>query len=200
MIINIRGSSGSGKSTLVHNLLREFPSRPVYRQLGDWKKPKIVAYEVDIPGAAWPTYVIGRYETQCGGCDAMSYKGSHDDIEALVREFATKGNVIFEGLTISSTLTRWKGVDNDFPNRFIWAFMATPEDECLERILARNGGRMPKTDSRGLADYQRKYRGCVKHVTELGDEGRRVVELLSDEDGYKRFKGYLEYDPVEMRG
>lgn len=200
MIINIRGTSGSGKSTLVHNLLAEFPKKAIYRQLGDWKKAKIVAYEVTIPDAVWPTYVIGRYETQCGGCDAMSYKGSHNDIEALVREFAAQGNVVFEGLTISSTLTRWKKVDDDFPHRYIWMFMETPEEECLRRILSRNGGRMPKVDSRGLADYQRKYRGCAKHIPELSYEGRRVAEIHSDEEGYKRFKKYLDYDPVEMRG
>lgn len=199
MIINIRGTSGSGKSTLVHNLLMQYPSRVIQRQLGDWKKPKTVAHEIDFPDGQ-KTYAIGRYETQCGGCDAMSYKGSHDDIEALVREFAKFGNVVFEGLTISSTLTRWKKVDEDFPNRFVWAFMMTPEEECLQRILSRNGGKMPKIDAKGLADYQRKYRGCMMHIDQLNQEGRKVIQLFSDEDGYVKFKDWLSLDPYEMRG
>lgn len=206
MIINIRGTSGSGKSTLVHRYLEHRPSMLIERQLDSWKKPKTVAYMVNprthmeiedaklkglyLPGQGNPTYIIGRYETQCGGCDSMSYKGSHDDIEALVREFLPWGNVIFEGLTISSTITRWLRISKENPGQFIWAFMDTPEEECYRRILARSG-REPKRDERGLADYQRKWRGCEKHVIDLSEQGEKVVRLSSDEEGYKKLVGLL---------
>jgi hypothetical protein len=122
----------------------------------------------------------------------MSYKGSHDDIEALVREYLKYGHVIFEGLTISSTLTRWKNISKENPGQFIWAFMNTPEEECHRRILARNGGKEPKRDEKGLADYQRKYRGCMRHVEELISEGEMVELLGSDDDGYNRMLSWLK--------
>jgi GTPase SAR1 family protein len=194
MIINIRGTSGSGKSTLVKRFLDEYPNEPLQARLGNWKSEKIVAYKVTT-GDVHPTYVIGPYRTQCGGCDALSYKGSHTDIEEMVREAAQKGNVIFEGLTISSTITRWLNVSKDFPNRFIWAFMMTPEEECYHRILARSG-REPKRDVNGLADYNKKYRGCMKHIQELSLQGERTLELTSDDEGYKTFIEALNGSPT----
>lgn len=193
-VINIRGTSGSGKSTLVHKILEDYETyvTPIMGQLGEWKRPKITSYRVDMPGFEYPTFIIGKYETQCGGCDSLSYRGSHDDIEAMVREYMREGNVIFEGLTISSTLTRWRRISDEFPGEFIWAFMITSEEECYRRILARNGGREPKRNSRGLADYQIKHRGCMRHMETLKEEGQRVVTLSSDEFGYKALMSILE--------
>lgn len=183
-IINIRGSSGSGKSTLVHRYLEEHNNIPVLQQWHDWKKPKVVGYWTEA-SLGKRTFIVGSYKTQCGGCDAMSYKGSHDDIESLIRQAMDTGNVIFEGLTISSTLSRWQRISADRPGMFWWAFMTTPEEECHRRILARNGGREPKRDEKGLADYQKKYRGCMRHMQELEIAGEQVVGLTSDDYGYE---------------
>jgi hypothetical protein len=155
------------------------------------KKPKIVGYihqgyNDDLP----KTFVVGSYKTQCGGCDSMSYKGSHEDIETLVREQGKLGNVVFEGLTISSTLSRWRRIEDEYED-FAWAFMMTAEEECYNRIMARNGGREPKRNNKGLADYQIKYRGCMKHMEVLRQEERNVVELTSDDTGYEKFKELL---------
>lgn len=201
-ITNIRGTSGSGKSTLVHRLLSEATSKEeIVRQLGDWKKPKIVAYKVHTaPFVSYtgfvkpinrPTYVIGRYETQCGGCDSMSYKGSHNDIEALIREFLSLGNVIYEGLTISSTISRWLRISDENPGQFVWAFMSTPEEECYRRIIARSG-REPKRNAKGLADYQIKYRGCMKQRADLLAAEQDVIDLTSDNYGYSKLLSVLE--------
>ena len=180
-VINIRGCSGSGKSTLVKRFLNEHPFEEIKFQLGTWKNPRTVAYKCKFPGK--PVYVIGRYETSCGGCDALSYKGSHDDIEEMVRAAAAKGHVIFEGLTISSTLTRWKRIDAEFPG-YVWAFMDTPVEVCHKRILSRSG-REPKKDERGVADYEKKFRGCQLHIKNLTTEGATVLILSSDDAGYQ---------------
>lgn len=198
MIINIRGTSGSGKSTLVRRFLDEHPHEPILAQLSAWKTPKIVAYKCEMSNEVFahysgfvkvtpqkPTYIIGRYETQCGGCDALSYKGSHDDIEQLVREALRIGNVIFEGLTISSTVTRWHRIADENPGEFIWAFMMTDVEECHRRILGRSG-REPKRNEKGLADYQIKHSGCMRHIETLREEGQKVLELTSDDEGYRK--------------
>lgn len=189
MIINIRGTSGSGKSTMIHKLLAEYPHYPMERKLNGWKKPKIIGYMIDTP-KHW-TLVVGSYETQCGGCDSMSYKGSHDDIEKLVREFMLFGNVVFEGLTISSTLSRWQRISEENPGKFIWGFMMTPVEDCHQRILARNGGKEPKQDSKGMADFQRKHIGCMRHLDMLRENGELTVGFNSDDESYETFKKIL---------
>lgn len=62
--------------------------------------------------------------------------------------------------------------------------MMTPEEECHQRILSRNGGREPKHDAKGDADYNRKYRGCMNHLAMLKSEQANVMELTSDDEGY----------------
>lgn len=208
MIVNIRGTSGSGKSTLVKRYLDEHPHVPIEFTLSDWKKPKIVGYLCNVDSykdideailnaiaigpqaqavkSSHQTFILGRYETACGGCDTLSYKGAHEDMEHLVRKYALEGfNVIFEGLTVSSTITRWKRVSETFPGEFWWLYMMTPEEECLARILSRNGGKHPKVHTNGLSDYQIKYRACMRQIGNLRQENEKVAEVLSDDDSYK---------------
>lgn len=208
-IVNIRGTSGSGKSTLVKRYLDEHPHEAIEMQLGDWKKPKIVAYQCNpynfteigesLTGKlhlpeTHPVFVIGRYETQCGGCDAMSYKGSHEDIEAMVRHFGGLGDVIFEGLTISSTITRWQRVATDYKNvggTYWWAFMSTEEEECHQRIVGRSGREPKRKGPNQIADYQIKFRACRGHLNRLKEAGENVLELTSDNAGYQQLSSIL---------
>lgn len=185
-IINLRGTSGSGKSTLVRRFLDEHPHEPILHQMSDWKKEKIVAYKVHQGKNKYPTYVMGRYETQCGGWDAMSYKGSHADLEEMCLAAAVTGNVIFEGLTVSSSYTRWLNVSKAFPGQMVFAFMDTELETCHQRILARNGGREPKQDKNGLCDYHHKYRNCIVQSAKLKEMGERVEYLSSDDAGYQK--------------
>ena len=201
VIVNIRGTSGSGKSTLVHRFLQEHPHEPIKAILSDWKKEKVVAYKCNILNheeiANRPrfnvvdlskprfTYVMGRYETQCGGWDSMSYKGSHEDLQQMIDMAAEKGNVIFEGLTVSSSYGRWLKISQKYPGQFVWAFMDTPEEVCYQRILARSG-REPKRDANGSADYNRKYHGCEVQSKKLIEMGEKVIWLSSDTNGYQK--------------
>lgn len=185
-LLNLRGTSGSGKSTLVRRFLDEHPYTPVMANLNNWKTEKIVAYKVHTSVYELPTFVLGRYETQCGGWDAMSYKGSHQDMQEMCMQAGVKGNVIVEGLTVSSSYSRLLNVSKAFPGKFVWCFMDTPEEVCYQRILARNGGREPKRDTKGTADYNRKFRNCVVQSEKLEAMGERVVWLSSDDTGYQK--------------
>ena len=195
MIVNLRGASGAGKSTLVHRLLAEFPHEPIEAVLSNWKKPKIVAYKVDTSDFSLATYVIGSYKTQCGGCDSLSYKGAFEDIQELVEAGAEKGNVIFEGLTCSSVYGRFLKVSAKFPGEYVWCFLDTPEDVCYQRIMARNGGKEPKRDKNGIADYQRKYRGCMIQMVKLQELGEHTEMISSDDAGYAKLLELLKSKP-----
>jgi protein gp37 len=70
-VINIRGTSGSGKSTLVRQWLNKYPSKPLFGVLGRCRPE---AYACAVPGVKYPLYVLGPYETPCGGCDAKCLK------------------------------------------------------------------------------------------------------------------------------
>lgn len=184
-IVNIRGTSGSGKSTLVHRMLKDFSHSELYGKFDGWKNSRVISHVIETPLVR--TFVIGRYETQCGGCDSLSYKGAFEDIEALIRKFALEGNVLFEGLTVSSVYGRFLKVSQDFPGQFVWCFMDTPEEECYRRIMLRNGGkREPKRDKNGLADYQKKHHGCIIQMNKLLELQERVQILSSDDMGYRK--------------
>jgi GTPase SAR1 family protein len=194
MIVNIRGTSGSGKSTLVKRLMSEYFSSPVIGQLPGWKKARVLGYTVQAGEGETPTFIVGSYETKCGGCDSISYKGSMDDIEALVREAAGKGyNVIFEGLVVTSTINRWMEVADDFPGKYLWAFMMTTEEECHRRIVARNGREPKRKGPRQIADYNIKYAASMHHKQMMEAQGRPFILLESDEESYQRLKSALSY-------
>ncbi len=194
MIVNIRGTSGSGKSTLVKWLMEEYFYSPVFAQLPGWKKSRIIGYIVQASAGTTPTFIVGSYETKCGGCDSISYKGSMEDIEDLVCEGAEKGyNVIFEGLVVTSTINRWREVADDFPGQYTWAFMMTPEEECHRRIVARNGREPKRKGPRQIADYNIKYAASMHHRQMMIAQGARIIDLYSDRESYSRLKSVLGY-------
>src|ERR1700728_2509164 len=91
MLLSVRGTNGSGKSTLVRSLL-DGSERPLYGALG-WRPE---AYELML---ARPTYVIGPYESPCGGSDAIQ---PYSLICPLIEKYAKAGHVVFEGSLIST--------------------------------------------------------------------------------------------------
>src|SRR5262245_515887 len=93
MLINLRGTSGSGKSTVVRNLLAQCGCKPIYGVLGP-RLPE--AYQLMLPQ---PIYVLGPYQTPCGGCDAVQ---PCDLVHKLIKQYAQWGHVVFEGLLMST--------------------------------------------------------------------------------------------------
>src|ERR1044071_6153178 len=69
MLISLRGTHGSGKSTAVRTLMGQATCRPVYDVLFGLRHPE--AYELRLPHVARSIYVMGPYQTPCGGCDAI---------------------------------------------------------------------------------------------------------------------------------
>jgi predicted kinase len=147
MIINIRGTSGSGKSTVVRGLMAKFP---VINKMGDSKKPE--GYEClnsihpdgafTVSSERRALYVVGRYESVCGGCDTIR---TPDEIANRIRNYianaplrASQFDLVFEGLLISRTFDRYRLLALEFaPQKYVWAFLDTPLEICLERVAQR---------------------------------------------------------------
>lgn len=160
MIINVRGTSGSGKTTVVRGLMalaaQTFP-------LGEkLKKPD--AYVLTLDRVAQPLHIIGSYENVCGGCDGIP---TQDDICNRVRRYSAQGHVVMEGLLMSHLFGRYQALDRELqPIPYIWAFLDTPLELCLERVtqrrLARGNDKPldPTNTSAKWHDMRRVFAKC----------------------------------------
>jgi gluconate kinase len=181
MIINIRGTNGSGKSTIARAL------RGVnYNEVG------LVPFKTAAGSPRWvPGYVnretrigvVGSYETECGGCDTIK---TQDLICDSVRRMATidqpkTRHVVFEGVLVSTILKRYLDLAREFNGTpqgpFVWAFLQTPAQVCLDRIQARNGGKPIKEEL--VVSKIRQIENVRRKVEALPDQ--TVVLLDSDE-------------------
>jgi cytidylate kinase len=146
VIVNIRGTSGSGKTTVVRGLMSAASVEKVFADdtddalFGQSKHPD--AYALTMPDVSPTVFVIGSYENTCGGCDAIP---KQDEICERVRRYASRGHVVMEGLLMSHLFGRYAALDRELqPTPYIWAFLDTPLDLCIERVKARR-------DARGVA-------------------------------------------------
>lgn len=130
LIVNLRGNNGSGKSTVARLLMKKGRPCPASSML---LSDKITV--IDIPGCKQQWAVIGKYTTQCGGCDALS---GTDEIIALVQKVVALGhNVFLEGVLMSDYYGKLGEYSAQFNERWVFAYMDTPVEECLRRVQAR---------------------------------------------------------------
>lgn len=159
MILNLRGTSGSGKSTVARRLIQEFGGEPIMGMVPEGKKERIVGYEV---GNLW---IPGSYVNVCGGCDTFSWKGAANYLEEKTRLVAKNGyHVVLEGLVQTAGDNRWMGVSDDHPGAYLWAYLDTPLEVCIERVLSRNGGREGK---RNWENLRASYDHCLQQRAKL---------------------------------
>ena len=188
MILNIRGTNGSGKTHLVRRLLAEHENEVIYDQTGK----KIVAYNL----FNLNTFVVGRYDVACGGADAMPKPkdmpgwNSMDVVEQEVRRYAKMGNVLFEGLIVSSVYGRWEKIAAELP--FTWAFLDTPMEVCRQRVGERNGGKLLKNEELGLEKTHLGlvYKRCQTHLRRAQTAGLNVL-VVNYERAYETIQEQL---------
>lgn len=141
MILNIRGTNGSGKTTLArafikpdtevvlteytHQLKASVISRPIYGYRSDG------------------VCVIGSYRTACGGLDTIK---TFELSRRVIRTALELGDshVIAEGVLASTVFGSWAAFARQMDEAgypFVFAYLQTPVEVCLERIRMRNGGK-----------------------------------------------------------
>lgn len=131
MIISIRGTHGSGKSWVVRELMHECSPTPKFGKLGI-RKPE--AYLLQLPGIDKPLFVLGPYETDCGGCDSIQ---PYDLILEFIESYAAEGHVLFEGAIVSSSYGRVGRLMEKWGTDACMLFLTTPLDECIRRVNSR---------------------------------------------------------------
>ena len=180
-IINIRGTHGSGKSTIVKKLLVRFDCQPIYQE--GQKKP--VGYVGMMPNNK-QLYIVGPYETSCGGCDAVQ---PYARIWPLIEEFAKSGHVVFEGALVSSSYGNIGRSSESYGDKFVFAFMDTPLKVCLNRILKRRQakGNMNPLDPKNTRG---KLESIERSIPKIKSMGRKVI-ILNHKNALAQVLGLL---------
>lgn len=181
MIINIRGTSGSGKTFTVKGLMAKFAEVVPLEVDG-----RISVYHCSRGVDYAPVYVVGNYHMKSGGCDRL---GTPQFICDLISKYAAFGDVIFEGLLVSRTVGRYEKLDRASGGNFIWAFLDTPLELCIERVNARRAatGNDKPFNPEGLTETWNYCQRYFKRVTAGGMDAR----WLSSHNSVETVWGWL---------
>lgn len=153
MIIQVRGTSGSGKTWVMNQLfgiLGPLVWQPIYT--GTRRRP--LYYK------GWSSiYLLGSYETACGGCDGIgSAKAVFDQYESILKA-DEKAVILSEGLLLSEDV-KWtkEAFDRGWDPRVI--YLTTHIEACVTQVK-----------------HRRKAAGNDKPFNETNTRGRvKVIE------------------------
>lgn len=168
MIINIRGTSGSGKSTIVREVMKFYTHKePIFVE--GRKRP--IGYELNRLDIN-PLFVVGHYETECGGCDTIA-KDAMNTVHHMVREWHDVGfDVLFEGLLISAEARRMIEM-HEAGLPIIVVVLNVQLETCIEGILDRRmrRGASSELGPNTVKNLESKMKGasrCLERFEEAG--------------------------------
>lgn len=180
-LINIRGTNGSGKSTLVRKVMTEFQVVPYYSN-PKTSKAEVLGYVTPNGKVA----VIGKYTTDCGGCDTIKNQQEiKNRIDLMAKNLRPKV-ILFEGVVVSTIYQPWY----DFAATYggmTWAYLDTPLEVCLQRINERNGGKeinvsLVEDKIKSILSTRRKAEAAGATVVTLPwqDPYPKLLETMND--------------------
>lgn len=161
LIINLRGNSGSGKT----HTTRAFMALGKVAQV---ENDQFVTYGKQ----RW--VVLGRYGNACGGCDTIK---TQQEIIDRVENYTAQGcNVWLEGLILSTIYGSVGAYSERFGDRWVFAYLQPPIEECVRRIKAR---RKAAGNAKPLNELNTRNRVTTieRNKQIVRERGRRVVEL-----------------------
>lgn len=155
-IVKLHGTSGAGKSTVGFALKGE----PIT------VNGKVEAYFKD------GIYLLGRYDSQCGGCDTLDA----DEQIKLLHKYAPMGDVFYEGLLMSEYYGRLGEASERYGDDHVFAFLDTPVEVCLERVRLRRlaKGNTKPFNEKNTRDRVEKIRRLQRKLKTMG---RNVVVI-----------------------
>jgi predicted ABC-type ATPase len=161
MLVKLHGTSGSGKSTVARYLMKQGLSIPEGK-----------AYRVDMFQLEKPLYILGLYNSQCGGCDTLT---ALEQI-ALIHKYAPVGHVFYEGLLGSEYYGKLGEASERYGKDHVFAFLDTPIEICIARVIAR---RLAKGNTKPLNEDNTRNRiyKIASLRAKLIKTGRNVVDI-----------------------
>lgn len=168
MIINIRGTSGSGKTTVMRHFISQCTQGDnIYAPAIGKRKPRVEAIECLYKGE--PVYVLGSYDSACGGCDTIN---NQNLVCEYIEKYKTQGHVLFEGLMISHIYERYAAQARLDKDNWLFIMLETPFEKCLQhitdrRVAAGNTKPLgPKVPINARRTYDSTYRIRTKFTAE----------------------------------
>lgn len=170
LIINIRGNSGSGKTFLT----REFMKLGRLEPITDAATGKLSNYLMR--SKKYGTWMIlGKYENACGGVDTI--KTQQEIIDRVESFSGVDGcNIWLEGLILSTIYGSVGAYSEKFGNRWVFAYLQPPIEECIRRIKARRK-KAGQTKPLNETNTRNRVKTIQRNKEIVGQHGRRVIEL-----------------------
>lgn len=117
-----------------------------------------------------PLWVLGRYNVNSGGADAITKspvagETSRDFQFRLITDWATNGDVFYEGLLVANEVRRTVALAKLHPTHII--FLSTPLEECLAAVNARRAAKgitepVPRKNTEDKFREMQRIRGRLK--------------------------------------
>lgn len=177
-VIQLRGTSGSGKTTAMKHMLELTRAEPLVYSTTRSRNPahqKVLVYKGRLDGAR--VYVLGDYSPHrnAGGCDTIP---KIQEVIDLAKIYGTRRRsvLLLEGLLLAHSWGAFGEFAHEaFGERYINAFLDTPVEKCLRRVVKRRaargqeteGARAEKIEKNVYADFHR-VELCYDRVVNRG--------------------------------
>ena len=157
-VIDIRGCHGSGKSTLVRKILSKYENTVILNE-------DIPYHYIDELNLC----VLGRYDMKGSGIDNVK---ESDRLQKFVEEKSHHHNVIFEGIIVSETFSRWNSVASSIDSNYIFIYLDVELEECIKRIRTRRieSGRDENFNEENVIS---KHKQIKRTISKLRENGRK---------------------------
>lgn len=183
-IVQVQGTSGAGKTTLARALMKWASDRKWAVVALVSPDEKILGYELQQPKTGGRrVFLVGKYTTPCGGCDQV---GSSKEVLRRVREWAERGDVVFEGLLLSGGQGSLGRAMLKYGDRFAYAFLDTPLKVCLQRVQGRRNARAKlkgkKAEPLNPKNTTTKWHACQRYRERVLSMGYKRLAVLPHKD------------------
>ncbi|RKZ06169.1 hypothetical protein DRQ25_14520 [Candidatus Fermentibacteria bacterium] len=202
--LQICGTSGSGKTTIVRAVMEDCGAEPIEWITYQKRDSKVAGWDANKNGVGKPLiyagdhpdgyrlYFLGSYETVCGGCDTINGVGIVADVLQYLHDEEASGICIFEGLMHSHMVgtigAKQKELGSENHQR---AFLDTPLDVCLARVIQRRrdrGQSKPFNPANTQKDWPRVQQcqfncdkqGMVTHTIFYEDAIEGVYQVIQE--------------------
>jgi hypothetical protein len=138
------------------------------------------AYNFTVPGCEKGAFVLGPYMTACGGCDRLL---PFDIIPQLIRKYAARGHVIFEGVIVGSIYGQVGAMMEQWGKDAVLLILDTSLEECISRVESR---RRERADMRDLdpKNLTTKYKATLRVAERVKADGIMQVRWVKSETAH----------------
>jgi len=184
--VNLRGPSGSGKTTIARRVLEHetevVMGEPYVNKFGS-KRAGWPLHLCDTP--VGQVIVHGRYDVAQGGCDTEKDIQIVEDSISWGMGLYPDSHHLFEGLMLSKSKTRWFDFVSKHPGNWRWVWLDTEPEECIRRVMSRNGGR--QISGKEIHSGHKTMMSQYREIKQFAQHGIQASRVETDVDVWSLF-------------